>query len=102
MARRRRTGSRADRCGWSSVDTAPEINVTVTEALRSFAFWGSVIAAGIRNGSYHALAVHFIPLMVWKGLSQSEAALLLSVYAFLAWRRPWLWAGLPTSRTSRA
>jgi MFS family permease len=61
----------------------PEINVTVAEAMRSFAFWGSVIAAGIRNGSYHALAVHFIPLMVWKGLSQSEAALLLSVYAFL-------------------
>ena len=28
-------------------------------------------------------AVHFVPLMVWKGLSQSEAALLLSVYAFL-------------------
>jgi len=38
-----------------------EINVTVAEAMRSFAFWGSVIAAGIRNGSYHALAVHFIP-----------------------------------------
>jgi MFS family permease len=60
-----------------------ETDVTVAEALRSFAFWGSVLAAGIRNGSYHAIAVHFIPLMVWKGLSQSEAALLLSVYAFL-------------------
>jgi MFS family permease len=58
-------------------------DVTVAEALRSFAFWGSVLAAGIRNGSYHAISVHFIPLMVWKGLSQSEAALLLSVYAFL-------------------
>jgi len=60
-----------------------EVDVTVAEALRSFAFWGSVLAAGIRNGSYHAIAVHFVPLMVWKGLSQSEAALLLSVYAFL-------------------
>jgi MFS family permease len=30
-----------------------------------------------------AIAVHFVPLMVWKGLSQSEAALLLSIYAFL-------------------
>ena len=60
-----------------------EVNVTVGEALRSFAFWGSVLAAGIRNGSYHAIAVHFIPLMVWKGLSQAEAALLLSAYAFL-------------------
>ncbi len=60
-----------------------EVDVTVAEALRSFAFWGSVLAAGIRNGSYHAISVHFVPLMVWKGLSQSEAALLLSVYAFL-------------------
>ncbi len=60
-----------------------EVDVTVAEALRSFAFWGSVLAAAIRNGSYHAISVHFVPLMVWKGLSQSEAALLLSVYAFL-------------------
>ena len=60
-----------------------EVDVTVAEALRSFAFWGWVLAAGIRNGSYHAISVHFVPLMVWKGLSQSEAALLLSVYAFL-------------------
>jgi MFS family permease len=60
-----------------------EVDVTVAEALRSFAFWGSVLAAGIRNGSYHAIAVHFVPLMVWKGLSQPQAALLLSVYAFL-------------------
>jgi MFS family permease len=59
------------------------VDVTVVEALRSFAFWGSVLAAGVRNGSYHAISVHFVPLMVWKGLSQSEAALLLSVYAFL-------------------
>ena len=60
-----------------------EPDITVAVALRSFAFWGSVLAAGIRNGSYHAIAVHFIPLMVWKGLSQTEAALLLSAYAFL-------------------
>jgi MFS family permease len=60
-----------------------EVEVTLAEALRSFAFWGSVLASGIRNGSYHAIAVHFVPLMVWKGLSQSQAALLLSVYAFL-------------------
>jgi MFS family permease len=67
----------------SSQRPRTEVDVTVAEALRSFAFWGSVLAAGIRNGSYHAISVHFIPLMVWKGLSQAEAALLLSVYAFL-------------------
>ncbi len=60
-----------------------EVEVTVAEALRSFAFWGSVLAAGIRNASYHAISVHFVPLMVWKGFSQSQAAVLLSTYAFL-------------------
>jgi MFS family permease len=60
-----------------------EVEVTVGQALRSFAFWGSVLAAGVRNGSYHAISVHFVPLMVWKGLSQSEAAWMLSGYAFL-------------------
>lgn len=60
-----------------------EVNVTLAEALRSFAFWGSVLAAGVRNGSYHAISVHFVPLMVWKGLSQAQAALLLGAYAFL-------------------
>jgi MFS family permease len=60
-----------------------ETDVTVAEALRSFSFWGFILASGIRNGSYHAVGVHFIPLMVWKGLSQPQAALLLSGYAFL-------------------
>ncbi len=60
-----------------------EVEVTVAEALRSFAFWGSVLAAGIRNACYHAISVHFVPLMVWKGFSQPQAALLLSVFAFL-------------------
>jgi MFS family permease len=60
-----------------------EVEVTVAEALRSFAFWAAVLAAAIRNGSYHAILVHFVPVMVWKGLTQPQAALLLSVYAFL-------------------
>jgi MFS family permease len=60
-----------------------EVNVTVAEALRSFAFWGAVLAAGVRNASYHAISVHFIPLMVWKGLSQQQAAMLLGSFAFL-------------------
>jgi MFS family permease len=60
-----------------------EVDVTLAQALRSFAFWGSVLAAAVRNASYHAISVHFIPLMVWKGLSQQQAALLLSAFAFL-------------------
>ncbi|MBI2349304.1 MAG: MFS transporter [Deltaproteobacteria bacterium] len=60
-----------------------DVNVTVRQAFRSFAFWALVAAAGIRNASYHAISTHFIPLMVWKGLSQPEAAFLLGALAFL-------------------
>jgi MFS family permease len=73
----------ADESGQTARPAIRETDVTVGEALRSFAFWGIVAAAGIRNASYHAISVHFIPIMVWKGLSQQEAALLLSAYAFL-------------------
>jgi MFS family permease len=73
----------ADESGQMARPALRETDVTVGEALRSFAFWGIVAAAGIRNASYHAISVHFIPIMVWKGLSQQEAALLLSAYAFL-------------------
>jgi MFS family permease len=61
---------------------AREVSVTVGEALRSFAFWSIVLASGIRNASYHAISTHFIPLMVWKGLSEQQAAFLLGGFAF--------------------
>ena len=60
-----------------------DVNVTAGQAIRSFAFWSLVIGAGIRNASYHAISTHFVPLMVWKGLSQPEAAFLLGSFAFL-------------------
>lgn len=59
-----------------------EVNVTVAQAVRSFAFWSLVMAAGIRNALYHALLTHFIPLMVWRGMGQQEAAYLLGFFAF--------------------
>jgi MFS family permease len=60
-----------------------EGDATLGEALRSYAFWALVMGAGIRNASYHAISVHFIPLMVWKGVGQQQAALLLGTFAFL-------------------
>ncbi len=62
---------------------AGEAEVTAGQAMRSLAFWALVFGAAVRNASYHAISTHFIPLMVWKGLSQQEATLLLSAFAFL-------------------
>lgn len=60
-----------------------ETDVTAAQAIRSFAFWALIFGAAVRNASYHAISTHFIPMMVWKGLTQHEATLLLSAFAFL-------------------
>jgi len=37
----------------------------------------------VRNASYHAISTHFIPMMIWKGMSPQQATFLLSSFAFL-------------------
>jgi MFS family permease len=61
----------------------PEADVTPRQAMRSFAFWALVFGAGVRNASYHAISTHFIPMVIWKGMSQAQATFLLSSFAFL-------------------
>jgi MFS family permease len=60
-----------------------EVSITTTQAIRSFAFWALVFGAGVRNASYHAISTHFIPMMVWKGMSHQQATFLLSSFALL-------------------
>ncbi len=60
---------------------ASEIDIDAKRAIRSFAFWALVFGAGVRNASYHAISTHFMPLMIWKGMGQQQAALLLSSFA---------------------
>jgi MFS family permease len=66
-----------------SKNNTSEVEVTAGQAIRSFAFWALVFGAGVRNASYHAISTHFIPLMIWKGMTQHEATLLLGSFAFL-------------------
>ena len=54
----------------SGQQTKAEVKVTLAEAMRSFAFWGSVLAAGIRNGSYHAICGSF---RAFDGLERASA-----------------------------
>jgi len=64
-------------------DVSNEAEVTARQAIRSFAFWALVFGAGVRNASYHAISTHFIPMMIWKGMTQQQATLLLGSFAFL-------------------
>jgi MFS family permease len=60
-----------------------DMEVTAGEAFRSFTFWTLVFGNAIRNMAYHGISTHFVPMMVWKGASQTQAAFLLSSYALL-------------------
>ncbi len=70
-----------------SQESAPrslkDMEVTTGEAFRSFTFWTLVFGNAIRNMAYHGISTHFVPMMVWKGASQTQAAFLLSSYALL-------------------
>lgn len=77
---------------------ASEVDFTAQQAIRSFAFWALVFGAGVRNASYHAISTHFIPMMIWKGMSQQQATLLLSSFAFLGFTSTLLFGWLADSR----
>ncbi|HWP59171.1 MAG TPA: MFS transporter [Candidatus Acidoferrales bacterium] len=54
------------------------------QAMRTASFWMLIVATSFRVAGLGTVMVHFIPLMVWKGLTEGRAALLLSTFAFLA------------------
>lgn len=58
-------------------------NFTSGQAMKTTVFWLLVAAMTLRVTCYSAATVHFIPFMVWKGLSEGAAASLLGAFAFI-------------------
>jgi len=73
------------RAGASESSSARSIaaDVSAREALKTLAFWSLALSMLVRVGTQSTLMVHFIPIMVWKGMSQERAAVLLSAFALL-------------------
>jgi fucose permease len=71
----------ADRSTASAIKEDP----TLREAMKTWIFWLFVVGMTVRVGAYSTISVHFVPIMVWKGMSQEGAALLLASFAFLNW-----------------
>jgi MFS family permease len=57
--------------------------LTSREAMKTWVFWLLVVSMSARVTCYSSATVHFIPLMVWKGLSEGAAASLLGAFAFI-------------------
>jgi MFS family permease len=65
--------------------TAVTDDPTLRQAMKTWIFWLFVVGMTVRVGAYSTISVHFVPIMVWKGVSQEGAALLLASFAFLNW-----------------
>jgi MFS family permease len=60
-----------------------EVNFTLRDAMRTTAFWLLTIATGLRIVALSAINVHYVPMMVWKGMTEQRAAFLLGAQAFM-------------------
>lgn len=58
-------------------------NFTSSQAIKTSAFWLLVVAMTLRVTCYSAATVHFVPFMVWKGMSEGVAASMLGAFAFI-------------------
>jgi sugar phosphate permease len=58
-------------------------NVTARQALRSPIFWTLIVSMTARSAAFTTVTTHFIPMMVWKGLSQTEASVFLAGFAIV-------------------
>ncbi len=47
------------------------IDPTLREAMQTMVFWLFVIGMTVRVAAYSTVSVHFVPIMVWKGLTQN-------------------------------
>jgi MFS family permease len=59
------------------------VAVTSRQAMKTWIFWLLVFSMTARVTCYSTATVHFVPLMVWKGLSEGAAASLLGAFAFI-------------------
>ena len=66
-----------------TVDINAKPDFTSRQAMKTWMFWVLVTAMTARVTCYSAATVHFIPLMVWKGMSEGAAASLLGVFALV-------------------
>ena len=70
----------AEAMGAAAIENA---ELTSGEAMKTPAFWLLVVSMMARVTCYSTATVHFVPLMVWKGLSEGAAASLLGAFAFI-------------------
>ena len=59
-----------------------ELDFSVKEALRTTSFWFLMGILSLRLFVTVALNTHFVPILVWKGVSEATGAYMVSLFAF--------------------
>jgi MFS family permease len=62
-------------------ERVPHPEFTVREALRTLDYWVLFSAIALRVSITVALTIHFVPIFVWKGLTEVQSAYLVSLFA---------------------
>ncbi len=61
-----------------------EPDFTLKQALKTAAFWKLILATTTRVGVFNSITVHFVPIMVWRGASETRAAAMLATMALMS------------------
>lgn len=64
--------------------SSDETEFTVRQAIRTATFWMLVLATTFRVAGLSTIMVHFIPIMVWKGISEQRSAILVANLALFS------------------
>jgi sugar phosphate permease len=67
--------------GDGSTKRGHEPEVTARQAFRSPIFWNLIFSMFARSAAFTTVTTHFIPMMVWKGMSETNASVLLAGFA---------------------
>jgi MFS family permease len=68
----------------STGPTTTTIEPTAKEAFRTPAFWFMVGAVMAFGGAQAGMQIHFVPIMVWKGIDEVQGALVLTIMALVS------------------
>ncbi|MBI2979865.1 MAG: MFS transporter [Chloroflexi bacterium] len=60
-----------------------QVDFTLSEALHTPTFWVLTLAICLRLAAFIGITAHFVPIMVWKGITEAEGAMLLGAIALL-------------------
>jgi MFS family permease len=73
-----------DSAGVNHQTSQQQADFTLAQALHTSAFWFLTSATAIRVIVLSAINVHYVALMVWKGMTPQRAAFFLAAQAFMA------------------